>query len=140
MKTKTTIQIMLLALLAWMISWIAAMILIWAFNYVAHSDDEALGQTSAQREFCRNFAIIMRSAAELRDLGQSKKQVMDVLRETARKANVDKALAKMLLDAVAATYDTNLSPDTVGIINYAVCLDTSAIGHAGPQAAAVSVT
>lgn len=84
----------------------------------------AFGQTSAQREFCQNFATIMRSTAELRDLGKSKKFVMDVQRQAARKANLDKALAKVLLDTVAATYDTNLSPDAVEIINYTLCLET----------------
>lgn len=84
----------------------------------------AFGQTRAQREFCQNFATIMRSAAELRDLGQSKKQVMDVQLEAARKANLDKDIAKVLLNTVAATYDTNLSPDAVEIINYTICLET----------------
>ena len=83
----------------------------------------AFGQTSAQREFCQNFATIMRSAAELRDLGQSKERVMDIQRKAARKANLDKNIAQVLLNSVAATYDTNLSPDTVEIINYAICLE-----------------
>jgi hypothetical protein len=84
----------------------------------------AFGQTSAQREFCQNVATIMRSAAELRDLGQSKKQVMDIQRKAARKANLDQKRAKILLSSVEATYDTNLSPDAVEIINYTICLET----------------